>query len=265
MLASCLLLGCSAADGGAGKAGPPGTDGTDGDDGTMGLIGKAGDPGDKGTMGLRGATGPKGARGATGAKGDTGAQGMDGTSCSVTDNGNGTKTVSCDDSTSATVADGDMGAKGDKGDPGDNGQPGAAAPITVLDANGVELGRFISYFAPPDIVVRSTGGVFIVYDSTTGVVWGYPHVGRTNLQFESADCTGPAYDRWKGQIIGGASQTTTDLFRVEGQRAMRMILSSLDDDGLVCSPVSELRDTVLVSHVGLLPPTAPTPFELQIQ
>ena len=59
--------------------------------------------------GPTGATGPTGSTGATGpagATGATGASGTSGSSCTVRDNGDGSKTISCSDGTSATVSDG---------------------------------------------------------------------------------------------------------------------------------------------------------------
>lgn len=51
-----------------------------------------------------------GADGATGQDGVNGIDGQDGSSCSVTDHGNGTKTIFCTDGSSATVSDGRDGA-----------------------------------------------------------------------------------------------------------------------------------------------------------
>lgn len=48
--------------------------------------------------------------GLPGDPGDPGAPGEDGSSCSITSNGDGTKTISCDDGTTATVTDGVNGA-----------------------------------------------------------------------------------------------------------------------------------------------------------
>ncbi len=58
--------------------------------------------------------------------GADGADGADGTSCTVADNGDGTKTISCDDGTSVTVSD---GADGQPGEPGPPGKPGPAAKL----------------------------------------------------------------------------------------------------------------------------------------
>jgi len=56
--------------------------------------------------GPTGTTGPAGPTGATGPSGATGATGASGSSCTVRDNGDGSKTISCSDGTSATVSDG---------------------------------------------------------------------------------------------------------------------------------------------------------------
>ena len=75
--------------------------------------------------GQDGAQGPAGPRGDAGPAGPTGPSGTDGLSCTVTDNGNGAKTVSCDDGTSVSVRDGTNGADGTDGQDGNNGQDGA--------------------------------------------------------------------------------------------------------------------------------------------
>ena len=74
-----------------------------------------------------------------GADGDTGTAGTDGSSCSVTDNGNGTKSIACEDGTNVTVtdgSDGQAGATGPRGDAGSPGAPGApGSSCTVVDNN----------------------------------------------------------------------------------------------------------------------------------
>jgi len=61
---------------------------------------------------------------AGGQEGKPGADGKDGSSCAVTDNEDGTKTVSCDDGTSVTLSNGTDGEDGPQGDPGAQGEPG---------------------------------------------------------------------------------------------------------------------------------------------
>ena len=58
--------------------------------------------------------------------------GQDGSSCGVSDNGDGTKTISCTDGTSAMVSDGATGPVGPQGDTGD-----AGLACWDLNANGV--------------------------------------------------------------------------------------------------------------------------------
>ncbi len=55
-----------------------------------------------------------------GEDGDAGAPGEDGSSCTVTDNGDGTATIACDDGTEATLSDGEDGDAGEVGPPGDS-------------------------------------------------------------------------------------------------------------------------------------------------
>ena len=77
-----------------------------------------------GPTGPAGATGSTGATGPTGAAGPAGPAGADGSSCTVTDNHDGTKTISCDDGTSVTVSDGAPGATGATGPAGGTGLAG---------------------------------------------------------------------------------------------------------------------------------------------
>lgn len=58
------------------------------------------------TIDLRGAAGENGADGADGVKGTTGTKGADGLSCSVISNSDDSKTILCEDGTTATVSDG---------------------------------------------------------------------------------------------------------------------------------------------------------------
>lgn len=122
---SMLVLACSGSDGGPGArgergdAGPAGEAGSacsvedngDGtatitcDDGTTATIGNGTD-GMDGTDGIDGMDGRDGVDGMDGADGDAGA---DGTSCTVVEEGNGTKTISCEDGTMAMVSDGTDG------------------------------------------------------------------------------------------------------------------------------------------------------------
>jgi hypothetical protein len=72
----------------------------------------AGDDGAKGDPGETGQPGLKGDPGEPGEAGNNGA------SCTVVDNTDGSRTVSCSDGTSATISNGAPGAKGDAGDAG---------------------------------------------------------------------------------------------------------------------------------------------------
>jgi hypothetical protein len=117
--------------GDAGDRGPPGADGVDG---VPGKDGKDGTPGaaasctvtsnSDGTRtisctdgttatvsnGANGAPGTPGTPGAPGTPGTPGTAGSNGTSCTVVDNGDGSKTITCTDNTSVTILDGAPGA-----------------------------------------------------------------------------------------------------------------------------------------------------------
>ncbi len=65
--------------------------------------------------------------------GANGEDGANGTSCTVTDNGDGTKTIMCEDGTSVTVSDGTDGANGADGQDGTDGEDGKNALVAVSD------------------------------------------------------------------------------------------------------------------------------------
>jgi hypothetical protein len=68
-----------------------------------------------GEKGETGAPGAPGAPGPVGPMGEPGAAGADGASCTVTDHGDGTKTIHCSDGTTVTVSDGAAGMNGADG------------------------------------------------------------------------------------------------------------------------------------------------------
>ncbi|MGB8294901.1 MAG: hypothetical protein WCG85_05690, partial [Polyangia bacterium] len=59
-----------------------------------------------------------------------------GVSCSVADNGNGTKTITCADGTHATISDGAPGASGATGPAGPQGATGPAGPMGPQGPSG---------------------------------------------------------------------------------------------------------------------------------
>lgn len=71
-----------------------------------------------------------GCTGSEGPIGPSGANGANGSSCSVTDNHDGTKTISCADGTSVTVTDGNDGTNGSNGNNGDPGTDGVSCTVT---------------------------------------------------------------------------------------------------------------------------------------
>jgi OmcA/MtrC family decaheme c-type cytochrome len=97
-----------------------------------------------------GAAACSGSRGATGTNGSNG---NNGTSCSVTDNHDGTATIHCTDGTSATVSNGANGTNGSNGTNGANGMDGT--PCTLVDnGNGTRT-----------ITCAGDAGVITVADS----------------------------------------------------------------------------------------------------
>ena len=102
---------CNGFDGAEGKSGASTTCGVvDNNDGTKTLSCN-----DETSVIINdGAKGETGATGETGAKGETGATGAS-TTCGVKDNGDGTKTLSCNDGSSVTINDGVDGTNGTDG------------------------------------------------------------------------------------------------------------------------------------------------------
>ncbi len=87
--------------------------------------------------GERGPAGEDGEDGAEGAQGAPGTPGEAGSSCTVTDDGAGTKTITCEDGTVATVSDGADGSDGA------NGADGESVVVTVEPAGAnCESGGF---------------------------------------------------------------------------------------------------------------------------
>jgi hypothetical protein len=84
------------------------------DDGTSVIVsdGRNGTDGQDGTAGV---DGTDGVNGNDGVDGRDGRDGQNGTSCTVTDHQNGTRTIACDDGTSAVITDGRDGQDGTDG------------------------------------------------------------------------------------------------------------------------------------------------------
>src|SRR5215203_2700107 len=70
---------------------------------------------------------------AGGCSGSNGGAGKDGTSCSLTDNHDGTATIRCADGTAFTVTSGTDGTDGTNGANGTNGMNGTSCTLTGAD------------------------------------------------------------------------------------------------------------------------------------
>lgn len=100
---------------------------------SMALVACSGSDGEKGVMGEAGPRGAMGEPGDPGKDGDKGSDGDNGASCTVTDNGDGTKTVACADGTNATISNGTPGASGKDGDAGSRGADGTSCSVVTND------------------------------------------------------------------------------------------------------------------------------------
>jgi hypothetical protein len=87
--------------------------GHDGEDGAMGAAGPSGEDGEDGSEGRDGADGRDGDPGSDGEDGSDGETGIAGSSCSVAEQADGSKLLSCSDGTSVVVRDGADGTNGD--------------------------------------------------------------------------------------------------------------------------------------------------------
>jgi len=129
-----LAMGCS------GDQGPSGSSCTvsDNGDGTKTISCEDGTSVtiSDGVDGQNGQDGQDGADGQDGTDGQDGENGQAGTSCSVSDNGDGTKTISCSDGTSVTVSDGADGQDGQIGRDGQDGENGQAGTSCSVSDNG---------------------------------------------------------------------------------------------------------------------------------
>lgn len=112
--AAAALLGLALSTAGcAGDDGSPGANGADGRNGTNGTNGTNGNDGLSCTItGTSTGTKTITCEDGTVATVNDGMNGQDGTSCTVTDNGNGTKTIACTDGTTVTINDGEPGRNG---------------------------------------------------------------------------------------------------------------------------------------------------------
>ncbi len=161
-----------------GPEGPPGPRGAVGPVGPQGPSGPSGETGDPGPEGAVGARGPRGFTGATGATGATGPIGPTGTT----------------------------GEAGPPGPPGLTGPPGVSGDLlVVVDANGVELGRFAA----------DDGGLRIFHETLGLVIPMVWSLGPGNVPvavlasglgpfYTSADCSGPAFVDAKGKLLGSS-------------------------------------------------------------
>jgi hypothetical protein len=190
-----------------GEKGAPGDKGIQGGPGAKGIqgdTGPAGPKGDTGGQGLKGVPGPAGAKGAPGAKGDKG------DSCSVKANGDGSKTITCEDGTTVTITDGAKGEPGPKGDKGDTGPPGPPAAELNVPAMAPVLGMDTSTVNWPDGIVcgqQQPDGT----TNTEAYVWKLNFFGKNKVQYRVSDHdTGYiSFDATSGAPLKGSAYAVT--------------------------------------------------------
>ena len=201
--------------GGVGPQGPRGADGAPGAKGDPGPAGPKGDKGDKGDPGTAGAPGAKGDKGDPGAAGTPGAKGDKGDP--GTPGANGLNGVN-----------GEKGDKGDKGDPGIAG-PAGAGSLRVVDANGKEVGMFVS----PDAVIVNIGSDWVRISLRGAGFSSCSTASATCMmyQFDEPDCAGTAYINAETGLTQPAVVIDDGIFYPSGPVAERPIASLKYDSG----------------------------------
>jgi len=155
--------------------------------------GAVGDPGEQGPRG------PAGMDGEDGMQGQQGQPGEDGDSCTVTDNGDDTITIACEDGTMATVRDGMMGMPGDSCTVTDNGD--GTATISCEDGTSVTVGESnqftlqLLHFADVDGNEATALSNVDEFSALVSAFQGDPMFGANTVTVSSGDniIPGPRY------------------------------------------------------------------------
>ena len=117
---------------------------------------------------LRGSTGANGADGENGTNGTNGTNGADGSSCSVIENANGSKTILCEDGTTATVNDGASCTVADNGD-GSYDLTCSGTKVTVRDGvDGVDGVSCLASKSNDSLFVDCNGVLDTIVDGQNG-------------------------------------------------------------------------------------------------
>ena len=182
------------------------------------------------TVGAVGPQGPRGADGAPGAKGDAGPAGPRGDKGDPgTPGANGLNGVS-----------GAKGDKGDKGDPGNAG-PAGAGSLRVVDANGKDVGTFVS----PDAVIVNIGSdwVRITLRGAGFTSCSTGSVPCLMYQFEQPDCAGTVYMHAEIGLAQPAFVIDNGIHYPSGAVAERPVASLKYDSGACINVGTGFTDT----------------------
>jgi OmcA/MtrC family decaheme c-type cytochrome len=137
-----------------------------------------------------GKDGKNGSDGTNGVAGTDGKPGVNALPCTVKDNGDSTKTISCPDGTSVTLADGATGTMGTDGSDGKDGTNGS--PCTVKDnGNGTKT------------IKCGDGTVAVVTDGKNGVA------GDSAFSVKVKDFHGTEHLLSSGEYLNGAKTKVT--------------------------------------------------------
>jgi hypothetical protein len=154
-----------------------------------------------------GVDGTNGTDGTNGMDGNDGTDGTDGSSCSVVDNGDGTKTISCTDGTSVTLSDGADGADGTDGTDGVDGVDGTnctvadnGESVTVSCSDGTSVTWKKGYIPG----VLNFDDAYAIYGTGASPEWYY---GTFGVHFDNTAGLG---------LIGGVGNGDLGNWDIEG-------------------------------------------------
>jgi len=185
--------------------------------------------------GDRGKTGAAGLDGEQGEQGEPGEPGAAGDSCTVEDNGDGTKTITCEDGTTVDIADGAVGDSCTIEDNGDGTKTITCGEDTVDVADGSSC----------TVVDNGDGTKTLTCDDGTSVDISDGAVGPEGEGGRNAYLAGPGIVATiEGVTIAGGVATVTftvadgdgnpldvDGVYSQGPVSLRFLLAWLDDDG----------------------------------
>ncbi|HOD09081.1 MAG TPA: hypothetical protein PKG98_13435, partial [Myxococcota bacterium] len=163
--------------------------------------------------------------------GEPGKPGADGVGCTVLDNLDGTKTISCAEGTQVTVSD---GLKGDKGEPGEPGEPGADGQDCSVEETGDDV--YTITCGEVDVVVSDGDDGAAGEKGETGEQGNPGSNGHNSLvelsEIEPGDDVCPA----GGQLVTvGVDLDDSGTLEVEENPVTTVVCARVEDEDSVCA------------------------------